>query len=153
MKSDSNPDMPNDPAPLARRLGAAFYDTILVAGLLVVASAVVTLPVGVILGQESAATLSSNMLFRIWLLLVPLLFFTWFWTHGGQTLGMKSWRLKIVDEWGDTPSPQLAVIRYFAAILSWLPLGLGFIWCLFDAEGRTWHDRLSATHLIVLPKD
>jgi uncharacterized RDD family membrane protein YckC len=153
MKSDSNPDMPNDPAPLARRLGAAFYDTILVAGLLVVASAVVTLPVGVILGQESAATLSSNMLFRIWLLLVPLLFFTWFWTHGGQTLGMKSWRLKIVDEWGDTPSPQLAVIRYFAAILSWLPLGLGFIWCLFDSEGRTWHDSLSATRLVVLPKD
>ena len=117
------------------------------------ASTVVTLPVGMILGQDAAAALSSNLLFKIWLLLVPLVFFTWFWTHGGQTLGMKSWRLKVVDEWGDTLSAQLAVIRYFAAILSWLPLGLGFFWSLFDSEGRTWHDRLSATRLVVLPKE
>jgi uncharacterized RDD family membrane protein YckC len=37
-------------------------------------------------------------------------------------------------------------------LLSWLPLGLGYFWILFDREGRAWHDRLSRTRVVLLPK-
>jgi uncharacterized RDD family membrane protein YckC len=65
---------------------------------------------------------------------------------------MASWRLRVEREdgalltWGDT------VKRLAAALLSWLPLGLGYFWILFDREGRAWHDRLSRTRVVVLPK-
>jgi uncharacterized RDD family membrane protein YckC len=35
--------------------------------------------------------------------------------------------------------------------LSWLPLGLGFFWVLFDRDRRAWHDRLSGTRLVFRP--
>ncbi|MEJ1377571.1 MAG: RDD family protein, partial [Candidatus Sedimenticola sp. (ex Thyasira tokunagai)] len=38
------------------------------------------------------------------------------------------------------------------AIISWLALGLGFLWLLVDRKNRTWHDRLSGTRLIMLEK-
>lgn len=72
-------------------------------------------------------------------------YFGWFWTHGGQTLGMRSWRLRLVGidsrrvRWGQ------ALVRFLGACLSWLPLGAGFLWALVDPCRRTWHDRLSGT--------
>ena len=45
-----------------------------------------------------------------------------------------------------------ATLRFFAAILSWLPLGLGFFWQLWDADRLTWHDRLSRTRIVHYPR-
>jgi uncharacterized RDD family membrane protein YckC len=53
---------------------------------------------------------------------------------------------------GSLPSVGAATIRFFAAILSWLPLGLGFLWQLWDVEHLTWHDRLSKTRLVYYPR-
>jgi uncharacterized RDD family membrane protein YckC len=44
------------------------------------------------------------------------------------------------------------VRRLAAAVLSWLPAGLGWLWCVFDREHRTWHDVLSHTRVVVVPK-
>lgn len=140
------------PAGLLRRLGAAFYDAVLVGALLFVASALVTIPVGLVFGQEASAALAQNRLFRVWIALVPLLFFVGFWSHGGQTLGMKTWRLVLVSEEGGSVGWKQAAVRFFAAILSWLALGLGFLWALSDPERRTWHDRISHTRLINKPQ-
>ncbi len=80
-----------------------------------------------------------------------------FWRRGGRTLGMQSWRLRLVDEHGHIPpTPKLlARLAYATAPLAlmafgifWLPLGLfalGYVWVLFDRDGLAWHDRLSAT--------
>jgi uncharacterized RDD family membrane protein YckC len=43
-------------------------------------------------------------------------------------------------------------LRFLAAIVSWLPFGLGFWWQLWDRDGLTWHDRLSSTRLVHYPK-
>jgi uncharacterized RDD family membrane protein YckC len=86
------------------------------------------------------------------LLLAAFLFFGWFWTRGGQTLGMRAWRLKVVDEQGRSLTWLLALRRFAAAAFSWTALGAGFWWAIFDREKRAWHDRLSGTHLVVLPK-
>jgi uncharacterized RDD family membrane protein YckC len=81
-----------------------------------------------------------------------VVFYGAFWTRGGQTLGMASWRLKVEREdgarltWADT------VKRLGAAVLSWLPLGLGYFWILVDRDRRAWHDRLSRTRVVVVPK-
>lgn len=138
---------------LPRRLIAIVYDAFLIFALLLLASAMVTLPVGFLVGERASAQLATNALFRLWLSLIPLLFYLWFWTHGGQTLGMRAWRLKVIKEDGSPLKLKDALIRLFAACLSLLLLGLGYLWMLFDRDRLTWHDRISKTHLILISKD
>ena len=133
---------------LGRRLAAIFYDTILLIALLAIANFLLI----IIMGNELAATVSTNPLIYIYYLGVSLLFFGWFWTHGGQTLGMRVWRTKVISETEEPLSWSQATIRFGMAILSWVSLGAGFIWALFDNENRGWHDRASNSRLIVIPK-
>ena len=137
---------------LARRLVAILYDSFLIFALLLLASAIVTLPVGFLLGEQAATLLATNPLFRFWLCLTPIFFYLWFWTHGGETLGMRAWRLKIIKEDGTQPGFKDAFIRLFAACLSIILLGAGFLWMLIDRDSLTWHDRISKTQLILVDK-
>ena len=89
------------------------------------------------------------------LLLVIAGFFCGFWVRGGQTIGMRAWRLKLVSDRvpdGEVSLPQ-AVGRLAGACLSALPAGLGYLWVLFDRDGRSWHDSLSGTRLVMVNKD
>lgn len=132
------------------------YDAFLLAALLVLASALVTVPLGLGLGREAADALFRSAAFRwpffAYCVAVVAAFHLWFWTHGGQTLGMRSWRIRIVREDGSALGLTDALRRWLAALLSWLPLGLGFLWSLVDREHRTWHDRISGSRLVLLPK-
>jgi uncharacterized RDD family membrane protein YckC len=87
------------------------------------------------------------------MLLVAWAFFVGFWTRSGRTLGLQSWRLQVETINGDLPGVGAATLRFLAAIISWLPLGLGFWWQLVDRESLTWHDRLSGTRLRYYPKE
>lgn len=140
------------PASLMRRLGALLYDSLLVVGLLLFATTIITVPVDVIWGAETASELPKSGFFTLFLSLVLPLFFIRFWLRGGQTLGMRTWRLMVVRQDGLPLTPKNALIRFLAAILSLLPAGLGLFWVVFDPEKLAWHDRLSATRLIVLEK-
>ena len=74
------------------------------------------------------------------------------WRRGGQTLGMRPWRLKVVAADGSpAPLPALCV-RYAVGSASLLALGLGFWWALFDHNRLTWHDRASGTRIIRLAR-
>lgn len=133
----------HNPAHLLRRLGAVCYDTLLLIAVLFVAG----LPLPLI--PESLrfdpwvryATL-------IYLLLVSFVFFGWFWTHGGQTLGMRAWRIRVIDNRQRELTWKLAWRRFAWSIISWALLGTGFLWSLFDSERRTLHDRFSGTRLV-----
>jgi uncharacterized RDD family membrane protein YckC len=138
--------MPATPGFL-RRLAAIVYDTMLLAALLLVAAALVTLPLEMGLGYDLDPT---NPLYRIYLVLVSVAFFAWFWTHGGQTLGMRVWRLRVVRRDGQPLKLKDALLRYVAALLSWGVCGLGFIWILIDREHLAWHDRISKTKLVLV---
>ena len=85
-------------------------------------------------------------------LLTVIGFFSIFWLKSGQTLGMQAWRIKLVRCDGGNISLKDCVVRCLGALLSALCLGLGYLWCLFDSEKRSWHDRLSNTELQLLPK-
>ncbi len=74
------------------------------------------------------------------------------WRRGGQTLGMRPWRLKVVAADGGPALLSALWLRYAVAILSTLAAGLGFWWAWVDRERLTWHDRLNRTRMIRLPK-
>ncbi len=75
------------------------------------------------------------------------------WRRGGQTLGMRPWRLRVVaaDDNGK-PAMKALLVRYTVGTLSVLPAGLGFWWAWVDRERLTWHDRASGTRMIREPK-
>lgn len=138
---------PYQTAGLLRRLGAILYDSLLLLALLFVATALV-LP---LTGGEAIAP--GNPLYTSYLFFVNFFFFAWFWIHGGQTLGMRAWRIRVQQRNGAPITWGQALLRFLVAIASWLLLGAGFLWALFDKERMTWHDRYSQTVLVVVPKD
>lgn len=139
------------PPGLPRRLAAIVYDCFLLTALLILAAALVVLPLGITLDVDGS-TIAAHPLFRLYLLTVIVSFFCWFWLRGGQTLGMRAWRLMLVRSDGDRVRLRDALLRLSAATLSWAILGLGFLWSLVDRDRLTWHDRLSATRLVLMIK-
>ena len=121
-----------------RRLLSATYDWLLVIAVMMVLST----PVVATLGD---AIQPGNGYYRAGMLLIAFLFFSGFWSHGGQTLGMKAWSLTLRRRDGSAVSLRRAALRFVCAALSLLPAGLGFIWMLWDKDGLSWHDRWSDT--------
>ncbi|MDA0679199.1 MAG: RDD family protein [Proteobacteria bacterium] len=133
-------------ASLARRLGAALYDGLLVLALMFL----VTLPFIAIRDGEPVEPGQGP--YRIALFVTAYFFFVGFWSRYGRTLGMQSWGLQLETAKGEKPDIARSSLRFFAAVLSLIPLGLGFWWQLWDKDGQTWHDRISGTRLRFYPK-
>lgn len=74
------------------------------------------------------------------------------WRRGGQTLGMRPWRLRVTDLAGAPAGRRALWLRYAVGTVSLLVAGLGFWWAWFDRERLTWHDRASGTRLVREPK-
>lgn len=135
-------------AGLLRRIAAMLYDTLLVLALMFIT----TIPF-VALRSGEPVEVGENLLYRLVLAAVVFAFFVGFWSRSGRTLGMQSWGLQLETMDGHVPSVAAASIRFFAAILSVIPLGLGFLWQLIDKDKRTWHDRISKTRLVYYPRE
>jgi len=133
---------------LIRRIAAMLYDGLLILALLFLA----TLPF-IALRDGEPVEGNENLLYQVVLVLVIYAFFVGFWMRSGRTLGMQSWRLQLEKTAGGAIDFTSANIRFFAAIVSWLPAGLGFLWSLWDKDRLTWHDRLSRTHIVYYPKE
>ena len=123
-----------------RRLAAIVYDAVLLSGLLFIAAALA------VLANRGEAI--RGAWFSAYLLLVSFLFYGWFWTHGGQTLGMRAWKIQVLQRQGGSVTWPQALGRFLLAVVSWSLFGLGFFWILVDREKLAWHDRLSNTMLI-----
>lgn len=74
------------------------------------------------------------------------------WRRGGQTLGMRPWRLRLVSVDDGVPGWGALARRYAVGTVSLLLGGLGFWWARFDREHLTWHDRASGTRLSREPR-
>lgn len=162
------------PAPLWRRLIASVYD-----GLLLLALWLVALVIDVVVRDLVGAPRNFAVL-QLMLFLIGLGFFGWFWTHGGQTLGMRSWRLQLRRNDGAGLRWPIAALRYALMLLSWsvvltpfllrlphlkdLPQTpwtiavtavatvVGVMTMLLDGRRRAPCDRLSGTEVVELPK-
>ena len=130
-----------------RRLGAIIYDALLLFALLMLA----TVPF-IIVRSGEAVEPGGNLVYQLVLVAVIYAYLVGYWTTRGRTLGMQSWGLQIISNDGQIPGIAPATLRFVAAILSWVPLGLGFFWQLWDKDGLTWHDRLSGTRTVYIPK-
>ena len=142
------PGLPVDiqAAGLLRRLAALCYDSLLLLGPVAIYGFIVALT------RQQAGLPAETAWGSLGLVFIPAAFFCWFWTHGGQTLGMTAWRLKLVTQTGGPLSWRHAIVRFCAAWLSIAALGMGFWWALFDRNKQTWHDQLAGTFMQRVPK-
>ncbi len=130
-----------------RRLAALIYDLFLLIALLFLATALL-LP----FTTGEAVSAQQLLIYRIYLLVISFFFYGWFWTHGGQTLGLRAWKIKVLTLDQKTINWYQALLRFATAIVSWGFFGLGFLWILLDKNQRSWYDHLSKTALFFDPQ-
>ncbi|MBY0485234.1 RDD family protein [Nitrosomonas sp.] len=87
-------------------------------------------------------------LFQFYLFVVMGYYFSWYWTHGGQTLAMQTWKMRVVAADGSSLTKKQAFTRYLFALIGIFFFGLGIIWALFDRDHQFLHDRLAGTRII-----
>jgi len=133
------------PASLFKRLAVIGYDGLLLIAILFISTAL-TLPL-----NDGEAITNQHPYFPflvIYWFFISFIFYGWFWTHGGQTLGMKTWNLELISANNKKITWKQAFVRFCCAILSVLLFGLGFFWSLFNEKKSTLHDIVSNTVLI-----
>lgn len=129
-------------APLVRRLMSLGYEAVLLAALLVTAA----LPF--VLAARNADPIAARAVFQCFLVAVSGLYFGWQWLHGGQTLPMKTWRLRLVTAAGRPLTRAHALKRLLFALAGTAACGAGFVWALVDPDHRFLHDRLAGTKIV-----
>ncbi|TLF49131.1 RDD family protein [Halomonas urmiana] len=143
------------PAGLGRRLGAMLYDGLLVLAIWIVIAALHLAVVRLVLGvpaEQVGVGPAQVLSLRLLMALGAFVFFAFFWTKGGMTLGMQAWRLRVQTLDGCSITAFQALQRFLVAGISLAAFGLGYLWILFDAERRSWPDIVSGTRVVVLPK-
>jgi uncharacterized RDD family membrane protein YckC len=129
-----------------RRLGGLLYESLAIIALWMLASAVVTT-----VFDNATDGFARGLLQGVSLLTVSG-YFLWCWTHGGQTLAMKTWRIRVLaKDCAPLTFPQ-ALQRLLLATAGLLFGGIGFWWALLDKDGQFLHDRLGGTRLVLLNK-
>lgn len=86
----------------------------------------------------------------LWLHVTALLmvYFIWCWLNGGQTLPMKTWKLRLISADGSPLRPLQAVLRYLIAWPSVMCFGIGLLWAFVDKDSQFLHDRLAGTKIV-----
>lgn len=126
------------------RVGASLIDVVI---LLIV----IAIPLTFIYGEDY--WLGEQLIYGFWDVLInyvfPFVVTIWFWRRFLATPGKMATKLKIVDaKTGNKMSVAQSIGRYFAYIISTLPLCLGFIWVGIDKRKQGWHDKLAGTVVV-----
>lgn len=162
-----HPD-PNATPSLKRRLTSIVYEGMLLFGLVVVTGLIF----GVLTEQRHALTMRNGL--QAVLFLAVSIYFIWFWTHGGQTLAMKTWRIRLVANDGAPLDVKRAIVRYLLAWF-WILPGLALAWAIgakdwmlvlvpaanillwaltiyLDPRRQFLHDRIAGTRIVNVPE-
>jgi len=142
-KSATPPDTPG----IMRRVFSLLYEILLLLAVLFIAG---FLFIGI---THDASSASMKPVFRGYLLLVSAGYFIWFWRHGGQTLAMKTWRMKLVSREGGAITLKQAVLRFVVALFGITLGGIGIWWAMFDRDRQFLHDRLAGTRIVTVDRD
>ena len=133
-------------APLLARIAAMIYESLLVAAVLFVASFII-IPV---VGEMTAAWQRHG--FQFYITGVLFAYFSAFWLRSGQTLAMKTWRIRLVNRDGGPITFKQALVRFFVALFGLVLAGIGFWWALIDRDRQFLHDRVAGTRLVRLER-
>ncbi len=152
--------MTNATPKFRRRLLSLVYEFFLLLAVLMIAGFVFHL---IIRDTEAAYFMP---LFQFYLLIVMGTYFVWFWTHGGQTLAMQTWKMCVVATDGNKLEMRQAIVRYLLAVTSVLLFAVvgvllfgvvgvlffsvGFLWAIFDRDRQFLHDRLAGTRVVIV---
>lgn len=131
------------PASLRARLLSLFYEAVLLFAIVFVASYLF------LSLARDAQTGWPRMIFQVYLLAVCGAYFMFCWVRGGQTLPMKTWRLRLVTRSGNPVPIATAFKRYLVAVPATLS-GIGILWALFDRDRQFLQDRLAGTRIVRL---
>lgn len=143
---------------LMRRIAAMVYDTLLLAAVSILYGAIATginiaingIPAT---GERVSWGAFGIVVFIGWILTLAY-FFCYFWKKSGQTLGMKTWRIKMYDANSmQLPGYSQCIIRCCCAPLSMALLGIGYWSMYLNPDRQTLHDKLSNTRVLLLSKD
>jgi uncharacterized RDD family membrane protein YckC len=137
------------PAHLGWRLIAVVYDLLPLLALWFFATVLALALTG---GALDVHWLGDKLLVQALVLLASAAYFTLSWSRGGQTIGMKPWRLRVVRNDGAPTDLAHALLRFAVALVSLAAIGIGFWWALFDAQRRTWHDIAAGTMMVRMEK-
>ena len=130
----------NEFASIPRRLASMLYEMLLLLGVLAL-----LLVFPHVLLSTFTHRVAAPVIFQAHFFLVLLVYFLWFWSNGGQTLAMKTWRIRLTAQDGLPVRPAQALLRF---LLCWPSIalgGAGIVWALFDRDGQFLHDRIAGT--------
>jgi uncharacterized RDD family membrane protein YckC len=86
---------------------------------------------------------------QIFLLVAVGIYFIWQWSRGGQTLPMKTWRLRLITANGRPLTVRQATCRYVLAVAGMLLGGISLVWAFIDRDHQFLHDRLAGTKIVM----
>ena len=143
-------------AGLVRRMAALLYDSFLVFAIWMLLGFIFQLFSGIghtqiTDGQLEKNPYLSNLLFSL-MIFSCVSFYCWFWLKSGQTLGMLAWRLRLEAISSNNLTIKQVFIRWLVAWPSFLFFGFGYLWLYIDRNGDTFHDKLSETKVVLIPK-
>lgn len=130
---------------LGRHLACLLYESLVVVAILLIGFLIPQ----IVLHGFGLSIPSRLLWLHVFVLLMA--YFVWCWLNGGQTLPMKTWKLRLISADGTALRPLQAVLRYCAAWPSISLAGIGLIWALVDKENRFLHDRIAGTCIVFEP--
>ncbi len=163
--ASAQPTDPLETPGLVRRLAALVYEGVLLLGVIMIAGYLYS----TLTQQRNALQGQSGL--QAFLFVVLAVYFVWFWSHGGQTVAMKAWHLRVVTHDGQPVGQVRALLRYLACYI-WIVPALGVAWlaglhtpaqifaalgagivvyamlALANSQRQFWHDALCGTRLI-----
>ncbi|MDO6617409.1 MULTISPECIES: RDD family protein [unclassified Shewanella] len=154
-----NSDHANFPrASFIRRCGAIIYDSLLAVAVYMVAGAI---GFGLFVGLTSSGVISMDGyehiadalhqtplykgIYQLWVVLCVVAFYALFWSRGGQTLGMRAWRLKVQHPNGQNLSFVTALAR-----VVWSLAGIGNLFILINPDKQALQDKMTQSEVVVL---
>ncbi len=137
-------------ANLGRRLAAMIYDGLILIALYIILGGLLVTAISS--GGDEMLRLSPATAMSLFFS-ISFLYYSHSWRKGGQTVGMKSWRLTLINDDGRPIQLSQCMLRSGIGFFSILAAGLGFWWMLFDKQQRTWHDIASVTRDVYAPKN
>lgn len=140
--ADAHASYPYPYPSIKRRLICVVYESLLLCG--------VTFFAGLLFLGIGGGTQNGwqRHLFQAYLFLVIGLYFVGSWRRSGQTLAMKTWKLRLVGTNGARITLRQAMVRYVCAWPCLALGGIGILYALFDNDRQFLHDRLAGTIIV-----
>ncbi len=150
---NTNQTVISDSAALWRRLAAMVYDSIVIIAIWIVIGFLVLSAFGidqvqvvendqVVMDPWYRITLFASMLVSAYL------FFAWFWTHSGQTLGMQAWKIRVQNTDNSSIGYKQSLVRFVVAPFALAFLGAGYFYMFFNTEKLCLPDMLSGSIVV-----